>query len=128
MLDVSSIRDPCLKDEQAAWPDCRCEISMTSCSSNLAVENTVFVTNHLFKLQHDMCVQFVKSTVKKWMFTISCIHERFRCPWDGLINEVRKINRHIENCTRLNKPCSEILRFLKAKEMHMKNNKYFWPT
>ena len=110
------LADARLKDEQATCPNCRCEISKTSCSRNLAVEktlselpasccycNVMYPRNCLDQHQRNECLE--RPT--------KCIYERIGCTWDGPYHE---LNEHSEQCVHPNRPCKEIIGFLKEKD------------
>ena len=86
------LADARLKDEQATCPNCRCEISKTSCSRNLAVEKTLselpascifcnimYPRNCLDEHQRNECLE--RPT--------KCVYERIGCNWEGLIKKIK---------------------------------------
>ena len=83
------LADARLKDEQATCPNCRCEISKTSCCRNLAVEktlnelpttcnycNSMFARSYLEIHQRNDCPE--RPTL--------CLYERIGCKWAGCLN------------------------------------------
>jgi len=113
------LADARLKDEQATCPNCRCEISKTSCSRNLAVEktlselpasccycNVMYPRNCLDQHQRNECLER----------PIKCIYERIGCTWEGPYHE---LSEHSEQCAHPNRPCRDIIGFLKEKDANV---------
>lgn len=109
------LADARLKDEQATCPNCRCEISKTSCSRNLAVEKTLselpanclycnimYARNALESHQKEECLE--RPT--------KCNYSQIGCNWEGPYHE---LDSHCEECIHPNKPGKEIIGFLKDK-------------
>ena len=108
------LADARLKDEQSTCPNCRCEISKSSCSRNLAVEktlselpaacsfcNVMFPRNCLEQHQRGECMER----------PAKCSYERIGCTWEGPYHE---LNDHNEACAHPNRPCRDIMGFLKV--------------
>lgn len=110
------LADARLKDEQATCPNCRCEISKTSCCRNLAVEKTLselpascaycnsMLSRHcLDNHQRNEC--FERPT--------KCCYSRIGCTWEGPYHELEP---HSKQCAHPNRPAREIITFLKEKD------------
>lgn len=110
------LADARLKDEQATCPNCRCEISKSSCCRNLAVEktlselpascnycNVMFSRNCLEVHQRDEC--FERPT--------KCVYKRIGCTWEGPYHE---LDAHSSQCSNQNKPGRDILPFLDSQD------------
>lgn len=110
------LADARLKDEQATCPNCRCEISKTSCCRNLAVEKTLselpascvychvmYPRNALETHQRDECLE--RPT--------KCMYKRIGCTWEGPYHE---IDTHAEQCQHPGKPAKEIIGFLNERD------------
>jgi hypothetical protein len=117
------LADARLKDEQATCPNCRCEISKTSCCRNLAVEKTLselpascmycnmMTPRNLIDLhQKNECLE--RPT--------KCVYKRIGCTWEGPYHE-KEI--HGEQCAHPNKPAKEIMPFLKEKDAEVVEEK-----
>ena len=109
------LADARLKDEQSTCPNCRCEISKSSCSRNLAVEKTLselpancqfcdvmIPRNCLEQHQRNECLER----------SVKCSYERIGCTWEGPYHE---LDDHNESCSHPNRPCKEIMEFLKVQ-------------
>lgn len=109
------LADARLKDEQSTCPNCRCEISKSSCSRNLAVEKTLselpascqycdgmFARNCLEGHQRNECVERPSK----------CSYQRIGCTWEGPFHE---LNDHDNSCSHPNRPCREIMEFLQVR-------------
>ena len=118
------LADARLKDEQSTCPNCRCEISKTSCSRNLAVEktlselpascqycNVMYSRNCLEQHQRNECLE--RPT--------KCLYERIGCTWEGPYHELYE---HSEQCSHPNRPCREILGFLKRKDAEVEEEEH----
>lgn len=110
------LADARLKDEQATCPNCRCEISKTTCCRNLAVEKTLselpascqycqimLSRNCLENHQRNEC--FERPT--------KCIYNCIGCTWEGPYHE---LEAHSEQCAHPNKPSRDIMSYLKEKD------------
>ena len=110
------LADARLKDEQATCPNCRCEISKTSCCRNLAVEktlselpascpycNVMFSRNCLEIHQRNECLERPSK----------CIYKRIGCTWEGPHHE---LDAHSQNCMHQSKTGKDILAYLNAKD------------
>lgn len=118
------LADARLKDEQSTCPNCRCEISKTSCSRNLAVEKTLselpatcqfcsvmFARNRLEEHQKNECFER----------PVKCSYERIGCMWEGPFHE---LSEHCEICAHPNRPCREIMTFLKNKDASLEEEEH----
>lgn len=110
------LADARLKDEQSTCPNCRCEISKSSCSRNLAVEKTLselpascqycnelFARNCVEGHQRNECIERPSK----------CSYQRIGCTWEGPFHELKE---HDDNCGHPNRPCREIIDFLQVKD------------
>ena len=117
------LADARLKDEQATCPNCRCEISKTSCCRNLAVEKTLselpasciycnmMTPRNLLDLhQKNECLE--RPT--------KCVYKRIGCTWEGPYHE---IEIHGEQCSHPNKPAKEIMPFLNEKDSQVEEER-----
>ena len=118
------LADARLKDEQSTCPNCRCEISKTSCCRNLAVEktlselpascaycNVMFSRNCLEIHQRNECLERPSK----------CIYKRIGCPWEGPYHE---LDAHSENCLHQSKPGKDILAYLNAKDAEVQEEQH----
>ena len=110
------LTDARLKDEQATCPNCRCEISKTSCYRNLAVEKTIselpancmycnalYPRNSLDNHQRNECYE--RPT--------KCVYQKIGCTWEGPYHELEE---HRAQCVHPKKPGSEIISFVNEKD------------
>ncbi|XP_013410757.1 cysteine and histidine-rich protein 1 [Lingula anatina] len=107
------LADARLKDETATCPNCRCEISKTHCSRNLAVEKAVcelpsecqYCAKQLPRCkleQHEseLCIERITA----------CKYLRIGCPWKGPFHE---LFLHEQSCLHPKKSGDEIMEALK---------------
>jgi hypothetical protein len=117
------LADARLKDEQATCPNCRCEISKTICSRNLAVEKTLceLPANCIYcdALYPRNTVDFHQSNECLERPT-KCEYDCIGCTWEGPYHE---LETHISQCIHPNRPSREIIPFLKEKSSE-KNEEY----
>ena len=113
------LADARLKDEQATCPNCRCEISKTSCSRNLAVEKTLA---ELPASCYNCHVMYPRNCLEQHNKSeclerpTPCMFERLGCTWEGPFHEVES---HSNQCAHPSKPCIEILSFLMKKDAEL---------
>ena len=118
------LADARLKDEQATCPNCRCEISKTSCCRNLAVEKTlselpascafcqVMLARHgLENHQRNECYE--RPT--------KCVYECIGCNWEGPYHE---LEAHAEQCaSEVNGCFAEANKHVETRKKKMEINK-----
>ncbi|KAK3086385.1 hypothetical protein FSP39_017668 [Pinctada imbricata] len=110
------LADARLKDETATCPNCRCEISKSLCTRNLAVEKAVselpticqYCSIHLPRHQLEFhlreCCPERPST---------CKYSRIGCPWCGPYHE---LHTHQKSCTFQYKTGDEVMEALVVEE------------
>lgn len=118
------LADARLKDEQATCPNCRCEISKTSCCRNLAVEKTlselpascafcqVMFARHC--LEHHQRNDCYERPTK-------CVYECIGCTWEGPYHE---LEAHAQQCSHPNRPAREVVNFLKQKDTEAEQDQH----
>jgi len=118
------LADARLKDEQATCPNCRCEISKTSCCRNLAVEKTLselpascaycslMLARHA--LDHHQRSECYERPCK-------CVYECIGCTWEGPFHELEV---HAEQCAHPNRPARDIMPFLKEKDAALEDDQH----
>ncbi|XP_070575894.1 zinc finger TRAF-type-containing protein 1-B-like [Ptychodera flava] len=108
------LADARLKNEQATCPNCRCEISRSQCSRNLAVEKAVcelpaacqfcnhyLPRNTLDLHQREQCPERLTN----------CKYQRIGCTWCGPYHELKD---HEQQCCRPKKSGAEIMEALQT--------------
>uniref|UniRef100_UPI00358F8B38 zinc finger TRAF-type-containing protein 1 n=1 Tax=Myxine glutinosa TaxID=7769 RepID=UPI00358F8B38 len=109
---IHLLADARLKEEQATCPNCRCEISLSLCCRNLAVEKAVselpttcgycqqkFPRACLERHQHDHCHN--RPT--------RCRYWRIGCRWEG---PYHKVPAHEAACVHPHKPGGDLMEIL----------------
>ena len=115
------LADARLKDEQATCPNCRCEISKTSCCRNLAVEKTLSELPascaycNVMYARHCLDVHQRNECLER---PAKCAYKRIGCSWEGPYHE---LDAHGEQCLHQNKPGKDILAYLQVREICFKN-------
>ncbi|WAR13293.1 CYR1B-like protein, partial [Mya arenaria] len=93
------LADARLKDETSTCPNCRCEISKTSCTRNLAVEKAV---SELPSQCQFCCVQLPRNSLEYHERELcqerpaTCKYKRIGCPWKGPFHDMLG---HEDSCT-----------------------------
>nr|XP_002736139.2 PREDICTED: cysteine and histidine-rich protein 1-B-like [Saccoglossus kowalevskii] len=108
------LADARLKNEQATCPNCRCEISKSMCSRNLAVEKAVcelpaacqYCNNYLPR----STLEFHERQECSDRLT-NCKYQRIGCSWCGPYHELQE---HEQQCCRPQKSGAEILEALQS--------------
>jgi hypothetical protein len=114
------LADARLKDEQATCPNCRCEISKTSCCRNLAVEKTLSELPascaycNVMYARHCLDVHQRNECLER---PAKCAYKRIGCSWEGPYHE---LEAHGEQCLHQNKPGKDILAYLQVREICFK--------
>ncbi|XP_019873777.1 cysteine and histidine-rich protein 1 homolog [Aethina tumida] len=116
---IHVLADARLRDELATCPSCRVEISKTSATRNLAVENAVselpsecqycnkqFPRNTLERHEEQECEERISG----------CKYSRIGCPWRGPIHERVE---HERECAHPNRKGSEVIEALEVIDMQM---------
>ncbi|XP_041376451.1 cysteine and histidine-rich protein 1-like [Gigantopelta aegis] len=107
------LADARLKDEMATCPNCRCEISKSLCTRNLAVEKAAseLPTDCQFcgqKLPRNMVSGHERELCQERPTT--CKYSRIGCPWRGPFHEVAA---HESNCIHPQKAGLDIIETLR---------------
>lgn len=113
------LADARLRDELATCPSCRVEISKTSATRNLAVENAVaelpsecqycnrqFPRNFLDRHELQECDERISG----------CQYSRIGCPWRGPMHEKQE---HEDMCTHPHRSGAEVMETLKIIDQQM---------
>ncbi|CAF0946343.1 unnamed protein product [Rotaria sordida] len=105
-----------LKDEQATCPNCRCEISKSNCTRNLAVEKTISE----LPIQCDYCSKiFLRSEIKIHQSQhcpdrpIICDYSLLGCNWNG---SYHNLPSHLILCEYPNKTGLELINTIRAQK------------
>uniref|UniRef100_A0A8B9UH09 TRAF-type domain-containing protein n=2 Tax=Anas TaxID=8835 RepID=A0A8B9UH09_9AVES len=125
---IHLLADARLKEEQATWPNCRCEISKSLCCRNLAVEKAVSE----LPSECGFCAQqFPRSLLERHQKeecqdrVTQCKYKRIGCPWQGPFHE---LTVHEAECTHPTKTGNELMDILdemdqtRHKEMQLYNS------
>ncbi|XP_018335771.1 cysteine and histidine-rich protein 1 homolog [Agrilus planipennis] len=117
------LADARLRDETATCPNCRVEISKTSATRNLAVENAVlelpsecqycgheFPRNTLEKHEETLCEERISG----------CKFSRIGCPWRGPVHE---ISEHEGHCAHPHKSGADVMEALQVIDEHNANER-----
>lgn len=113
------LADARLRDETATCPSCRVEISKTSATRNLAVENAVselpsecqycnkkFPRNSLERHEESECEERISR----------CKYDRIGCPWRGPVHER---SAHEDECVHPHRSGAEIMETLKIYDQKL---------
>ncbi|CAF1552737.1 unnamed protein product [Adineta ricciae] len=103
-----------LKDEQTTCPNCRCEISKSNCTRNLAVEKTISE----LPIECDYCHKiFLRSEIKLHQaencsdrLTV-CNYALLGCPWTGSFHN---LSTHLAGCEYPSKTGLELICTIQA--------------
>ncbi|CAH0549993.1 unnamed protein product [Brassicogethes aeneus] len=122
------LADARLRDELATCPSCRVEISKTSATRNLAVENAVselpsecqfcnkqFPRNSLERHEDHECEERISG----------CKYSRIGCPWRGPVHERAE---HESECTHPNRKGSEVIEALEVMDQQMSEERKLYDT
>jgi len=112
-----------LKDEQTTCPNCRCEISKSNCSRNLAVENAI----SQLSISCEYCTQtFLRCEIKTHQTQLcpdrptACDYFLIGCPWHG---SYHNLESHLGVCQYPSKPGVELLETLKQQKQKADDEK-----
>ncbi|XP_077982128.1 zinc finger TRAF-type-containing protein 1-B-like [Glandiceps talaboti] len=122
------LADARLKNEQATCPNCRCEISRSLCSRNLAVEKAVCELPAACQYCNDFlprCTLELHEREQCPERLTNCKYQRIGCSWCGPYHELKE---HEQHCCRPQKSGAEIMDALqtidqnRAEEMKVYSN------
>lgn len=122
------LADARLRDETATCPNCRVEISKTSATRNLAVENAVselpsecqycnkqFPRNSLDRHEDTQCEERLAV----------CRFSRIGCPWRGPLHESRQ---HEKECVHPNKNGAEVMEALQIMDQKLADERVLYES
>ncbi|XP_017785169.1 PREDICTED: cysteine and histidine-rich protein 1 homolog [Nicrophorus vespilloides] len=122
------LADARLRDETATCPNCRVEISKTSATRNLAVENAVselpsecqycnkqFPRNSLERHEETQCEERISG----------CKFSRIGCPWRGPLHESRQ---HETECTHPNRTGAEVMDALQVMDQKLADERVLYDS
>ncbi|KAL3289235.1 hypothetical protein HHI36_003668 [Cryptolaemus montrouzieri] len=122
------LADARLRDELATCPSCRVEISKTSATRNLAVENAVselpsecqfcnqqFPRNSLERHEEQECDERISG----------CKFSRIGCPWRGPLHERPE---HENQCNHPHRTGAEVMESLKAIDQEMADERKIYDS
>ncbi|CAF0891772.1 unnamed protein product [Adineta ricciae] len=105
-----------LKDEQTTCPNCRCEISKSNCTRNLAVEKTISE----LPIQCDYCLQtYLRSEIKAHRIQncaerpVVCDYSLLGCNWNGPFHT---LSSHLTVCEYPSKTGLELIETIQAQK------------
>ncbi|XP_069112020.1 zinc finger TRAF-type-containing protein 1-B-like [Argopecten irradians] len=115
------LADGRLKDETSTCPNCRCEISKSSCTRNLAVEKAVselpstcqfcsclLPRNQLHHHERELCQERLST----------CKYSRIGCPWKGPYHELKE---HEKGCHHPHKSGDDIMEAVACLDQQVKD-------
>ncbi|XP_028155474.1 cysteine and histidine-rich protein 1 homolog [Diabrotica virgifera virgifera] len=122
------LADARLRDETATCPSCRVEISKTTATRNLAVENAVselpaecqfcnkqFPRNSLVRHEESECEERISG----------CKYSRIGCPWRGPLHER---SEHEKECVHPNRSGADVMEALKVLDQQMNEERVLYDS
>ncbi|XP_057662900.1 zinc finger TRAF-type-containing protein 1 homolog [Diorhabda carinulata] len=122
------LADARLRDETATCPSCRVEISKTTATRNLAVENAVselpaecqycnkqFPRNSLARHEETECEERISG----------CKYSRIGCPWRGPLHER---SEHEKECVHPNRSGADVMEALKVIDQEMNEERVMYDS